>query len=278
MCQEAFLYVCVCVSVHLWAYAEAVMDPVKVSPQKSLSTASACWDNVFDLAAQQQQVLGGPSWSYCSPPALICRPRTGLPFPVPFLPISFLSSFFCIIVHFSPIASVFLTYLIATISFMCLVFLARCSVTFLLWPFSFLTFLFPIFQVFLLQRSFFFYSLFVFLRPLTFSSPCIQHVKELSCPPATHLLDLNDTTRCKAVSPSLNLHSMDHWKRGIKGLEVVKKEIVIIHYAGCSLRINKWIVGVQICCLRNWLTIWEIHLFAFLQRVRWGKQYHSPKR
>lgn len=98
------------------------MDPVKVCPQKSLSTALACWNNVFDLAVQQQQVLGGLSWSYCSPPALICRPRTGLPFPVPFLPISSLSSFFCVIVPFSLIVSVFLTSLIATICSICLLF------------------------------------------------------------------------------------------------------------------------------------------------------------
>lgn len=51
-------------------------------------------------------------------------------------------------------------------------------------------------------------------------------------------------------------------------MEVVKKEIVMIHYAGSSLRMNKWIVGVQLSCLRNCLTFGEIHLLALLQRVR----------
>lgn len=38
-----------------------------------------CWNNVFHLAVVQQQVLGGPAWSCCSPPALIWRPGTSLP-------------------------------------------------------------------------------------------------------------------------------------------------------------------------------------------------------
>lgn len=58
---------------------------------KGLSTEAikqcVCWNNVFDLALGQQQVLGGPAWSCCSLPALICRPGTSLPFSVPFPPL-----------------------------------------------------------------------------------------------------------------------------------------------------------------------------------------------
>ena len=82
---EAF--VCVCVWVQ-----PAPLSVCRGShgPSKGLSTEAikqyVCWNNVFDLAAGQQQVLGGPAWSCCSLPALICRPGTSLPFPVSSLP------------------------------------------------------------------------------------------------------------------------------------------------------------------------------------------------
>lgn len=56
--------------------------------QRSLSTEaikqrSVCWNNVFELAGRQQQVLGGPASSCYSLPALICRPGAALPLSVP---------------------------------------------------------------------------------------------------------------------------------------------------------------------------------------------------
>lgn len=59
--------VCVTLCVPL---CEAATGPVKLCPQESLSPAPASWINVFELAAWQQQVLGGSSSSYCSAPAL----------------------------------------------------------------------------------------------------------------------------------------------------------------------------------------------------------------
>lgn len=71
-------------------------------PGKGLSTEATkqcvCWNNVFDLAVRQQQVLGGPAWSCCLLPAMICRPGTSLPFFLCLLPISSLSSSFLVFV------------------------------------------------------------------------------------------------------------------------------------------------------------------------------------
>lgn len=74
---------CVCVSVkpQLRASAEAVMGPGKGLSTEAIKPC-VCWNNVFDLALGQQQVLGGPAWSCCSLPALMCRPGTSLPFAV----------------------------------------------------------------------------------------------------------------------------------------------------------------------------------------------------
>lgn len=93
------VFLCVCVSVQ-----RAPLSVCRGShgPGKGLSTEAikqyVCWNNVFDLAVGQQQVLGGPAWSCCSPPALICRPGTSPPLSVAFLPIASLSSSFLVFV------------------------------------------------------------------------------------------------------------------------------------------------------------------------------------
>ncbi len=102
----------VCVSV----CASVPRAPLSVcrgshGPGKGLSTEAikqcVCWNNVFDLAVGQQQVLGGPVWSCCSPPALICRPGTSPPLPVSFLPIASLSSFLVFVPLFLSLLSQF---------------------------------------------------------------------------------------------------------------------------------------------------------------------------
>lgn len=154
------------------------MDLVKVSTEAIKQCV--CWNNVFDLAAGQQQVLGRPAWSCCSLPALICRPGISLPFLVSFPPISSLSPFFLAFVPLSPSSS------------LC------------------------------------FFSLLSFAFSLSFSLSAslllhILAVKEPSCTPATHLLDLNDTTGCRSTSASLNLCTEWIVERKVVGLGSCKQ-------------------------------------------------------
>lgn len=158
-------------------------------PGKGLSTEAikqcVCWNNVFDLAAGQQQVLGGPSWSCCSPPALICRPGTSLSLSVSFPSIQSLTSpLLAFVPLFLPLLSQVSLLLLSLLPFALstsLFLRGSSALSAVLLTFSFLIF-------------FFFYSIFLLMSPLTFYSPHIIAVKKLSCTAATHLLDLNDTT------------------------------------------------------------------------------------
>jgi len=158
---------------------------------KGLSTEAikqcVCWNNVFDLAAGPQQVLGGPAWTCYSFPALICSPGTSFPLLVS---LPFLSSF-CVFVpppyfHFSDSCHgchlpYFGVLLLLYQLFLCLEF------SFPNFPHnSFCSILFSI-------LSLFFWLLF----PL---SPYMLTVKELSCTLATQLLDIVDTTGSWAMS------------------------------------------------------------------------------
>ncbi len=110
-------------------------------PSKGLSTEAirqcVCWNNVFDLAVGQQQVLGGPAWSCCSLPALIRRPGTSPHFSVSFPPIfvfllllfpsSSLSSLFFLPLSLPPFAkSHFLVALLLYLLTRCVFFLLFC--------------------------------------------------------------------------------------------------------------------------------------------------------